>query len=44
MQGVKVYQGKLFNHFQFSERVPSTNFYRHLKEVLHLDFLYGFIF
>ncbi len=41
MQGVKVYQEKLFNHFQMSDRIPPTNFYRRLKEVLHLDFLYS---
>lgn len=40
MQGKKNYQEKLFSSFQLSERVPSTNFYRQLKEVLHLDFLY----
>ena len=40
MQGVKIYQQKLFNSFQLSDRVPETNFYRRLKEVLHLDFLY----
>ena len=40
MQGVKIYQEKLFNSFQLSDRVPETNFYRRLKEVLHLDFLY----
>ncbi|WP_075344694.1 IS1182 family transposase [Tenacibaculum agarivorans] len=41
MQGVKVYQEKLFSHFQLSTRVPTTNFYRRLKDVLHLDFLYS---
>jgi len=40
MQGKKVYQEQLFNSFQLSERVPVTNFYRRLKESLHLDFLY----
>ena len=40
MQGKKVYQEKLFNDFRLSDRVPGTNFYRRLKEVLHLDFLY----
>ena len=40
MQGKKTYQEKLFNHFQLSNRVPESNFYRRLKEVLHLDFLY----
>jgi transposase len=41
MQGVKIYQEKLFNNFQLSDRVPVSNFYRRLKEVLHLDFLYA---
>jgi len=41
MQGVKIYQEKLFNSFQLSDRVPIINFYRRLKEVLHLDFLYS---
>ena len=40
MQGKKEYQEKLFNNFQLSERVPKTNFYRRLKEVLPLDYLY----
>lgn len=40
MQGKKEYQEKLFLSFQLSARVPSTNFYRRLKEVLDLDFLY----
>jgi len=40
MQGKKEYQEKLFAHFQLSERIPTDNFYRRLKEVLHLDFLY----
>ena len=41
MQGKKDYQEKLFNNFQLSERVPKHNFYRRLKEVLDLNFLYG---
>lgn len=40
MQGKKIYQEKLFNNFQLSDRVPRSNFYRRLKEVLHLEFLY----
>lgn len=40
MQGKKEYQEKLFNSFQLSERVPEHNFYRRLKGVLLLDFLY----
>lgn len=42
MQGKKQYQEKLFNQFQLSERVPKDNFYRRLKEVLDLDYLYPF--
>ena len=40
MQGKKDYQEKLFAHFQLSERIPENNFYRRLKAVLDLDFLY----
>jgi transposase len=40
MQGKKIYQPKLFNSFNLSERVPENNFYRRLKEVLNLNFLY----
>ena len=40
MQGKKDYQEKLFAHFQLSERVPDTNFYRRLGGVLNLDYLY----
>jgi len=40
MQGKKEYQEKLFANFQLSERVPKNNFYRKLKEVLDLEFLY----
>jgi len=40
MQGKKEYQEKLLAHFQLSERIPTDNFYRRLKEVLHLEFLY----
>ena len=41
MQGKKDYQEKLFAQFQLSERIPKHNFYRRLKDVLDLDFLYG---
>lgn len=41
MQGKKDYQEKLFAHFQLSERIPKNNFYRRLKGVLDLDFLYN---
>lgn len=40
MQGKKIYQEKLFTNFQLSDRVPQNNFYRRLKAVLALDFLY----
>ena len=40
MQGKKDYQEKLFASFQLSERIPKDNFYRRLKAVLDLDFLY----
>ena len=40
MQGNKVYQEKLFSTFQLSQRVPKENFYRQLKDVLNLSFLY----
>ncbi len=42
MQGKKIYQEKLFNHFQLSDRIPKNNFYRGLSEVLNLDYLYKF--
>lgn len=41
MQGKKTYQEKLFNQFQLSDRVPENNFYRQLKEILPLDYLYA---
>ena len=40
MLGKKNYQEKLFTSFQLSERVPKNNFYRRLKEVIDLNFLY----
>jgi len=40
MQGKKEYQEKLFINFQLSAHVPDHNFYRRLKEVLDLRFLY----
>ena len=40
MQGKKHYQEKLFNNFQLSDRIPKNNFYRRLKQVLDIDFLY----
>lgn len=40
MQGKKTHQEKLFVNFQLSDYVPSDNFYRQLKGILSLDFLY----
>ena len=31
---------KLFNQFRLSDRVPENNFYRRLKAVLNLEYLY----
>jgi transposase len=40
MQGRKAFEEKLFTNFQLSDRVPSDNFYRKIKETLDLRFLY----
>jgi transposase len=40
MQGKKHYQEKLFTNFHLSERIPQENFYRRLKDVLPLQWLY----
>ncbi len=40
MQGKKDHQEKLFIQFQLSNYVPADNFYRRLKNLLKLDFLY----
>jgi len=40
MQGKKQYEEKLFTHFQLSGHVPADNFYRRLKDVLNLQWLY----
>jgi len=40
MQGKKEHQEKLFIQFQLSDYVPADNFYRRLKRLLDLDFLY----
>ena len=40
MQGHKHYQEKLFTSFQLSDRVPHDNFYRRLKDLLPLHWLY----
>lgn len=41
MQGKKQYHEKPIPSFRLSERVPEDNFYRRLKEVLDLQWLYG---
>ena len=40
MQGKKHYSEKLFKQFQLSDRVPADNFYRRLRELLDLQWLY----
>ncbi|MGH2648637.1 MAG: IS1182 family transposase [Ginsengibacter sp.] len=40
MQGKKLYTEQLFKSFQLSGRVPEGNFYRRLKDVLNLQWLY----
>jgi transposase len=40
MQGRKAFEEKLFTHFQLSDRVPTDNFYRRLRGILDLRFLY----
>src|SRR5215218_6394882 len=40
MQGKKQYVEKLFTTFQLSAHVPQDNFYRRLKELLDLQWLY----
>ena len=40
MQGKKHYAEKLFKQFQLSDRVPEDNFYRRLKGLLDLHWLY----
>jgi len=40
MQGKKHHQEKLFVSFQLSQKVPSHNFYRRLKQALDLRWLY----
>jgi transposase len=40
MQGKKNYQEKMFTSFQLSEHVPKDNFYRRLKDLLEIHWLY----
>jgi transposase len=41
MQGKKQYTEQLFKTFQLSQRVPEDNFYRRLKGLLDLHWLFG---
>jgi len=41
MQGKKEYTEKLFLNFQLSDKVPADNFYRQLKLVVDLSWLYN---
>lgn len=41
MQGKKQYSEQLFKSFQLSQRVPEDNFYRRLKDLLNLQWLYA---
>ena len=41
MQGKKIYSEQLFKTFQLSERIPEDNFYRRLKDLLNLQWLYA---
>lgn len=40
MQGKKLYSEQLFKSFQLSQRIPEDNFYRRLKDLLNLQWLY----
>src|SRR5436190_11485313 len=40
MQGKKQYTEQLFKSFQLPERIPEDNFYRRLKDLLNLQWLY----
>ena len=40
MQGKKQYTEQLFKSFQLSQRVREDNFYRRLKDLLNLQWLY----
>src|SRR6187431_302795 len=40
MQGKKQYSEQLFKSFQLSDRIPEDNFYRRLKDLLSLQWLY----
>lgn len=40
MQGKKTYQEQLFTSFQLSAHIPEDNFYRRLKDLLEMQWLY----
>src|SRR5215216_5108359 len=40
MQGKKQFTEKLFTSFQLSDKIPADNFYRRLKSILDLQWLY----
>jgi hypothetical protein len=40
MQGKKKYTPKLFVNFRLDQQIPSDNFYKILKQVLDLNFIY----
>jgi len=43
MLGKKNYEEKLYMNFQLSQRIPKDNFYRRLKGILDLHFLYKMV-
>ena len=43
MLGKKNYQEKLYMNFQLSRRIPEENFYRRLKDLLDLNFIYKLV-
>jgi transposase len=43
MLGKKDYQEKSYTNFQLSQRIPKDNFYRRLKGILDLHFLYKMV-
>jgi transposase len=43
MLGQKDYQEKLFLSFSLSQRIPEDNFYRRLRKILDLHFLYDMV-
>ncbi len=41
MQGKKLYEEKLLTSFQLSDHIPEENFWRQLRAILDLDYLYS---